>query len=210
MKKNALIIEDHPFYSDALSLFLREHFGLEQIKIVTSTEEAINQVKQAKQIGLIMLDLGLPGVKGVDAVSILKRHYPDAVIVIISASDERREIDAVLKAGATAFISKSLSNIEVKAALGKILSGDELDSRNFSLNKGDTEYQQDNLTDRQSEVLALLCQGLSNKEICLRLNVAEVTVKIHVSAIFRALGVFTRTQAVLAAKRIGYAHLNSP
>ena len=206
MNKLALIIEDHPFFSDALSLFLKDQLDCSNVRIAHSIEDVLANCAELDQISLILMDLGLPGLRGVDAVQLLKKKFLSAAIVIISASDDRREIDAVLRAGAKAFISKSIPNVEVKKALQEILSGKELDTQNISCVPGNTDMSplRSCLTERQAEVLKLLCLGMSNKEICLRLKVAEVTVKIHISAIFRALGVLNRTQAVLAARRFGY------
>lgn len=205
MDKAALIIEDHPIFRDALSTFMRIMLGDENVTATSSTEEALAIGGKIAEPGIILLDLGLPGLNGVDAVSSLRRKYPGAAIVVVSASDDRREVAAVLRAGAKAFISKAVSTAAIAEAVRKVLDGAPLDSTWVTVT-GDHSIGDEPLlmlTQRQRETLVFLCQGLSNKEIGLRLGLAEITVKIHISSIFRALEVVNRTQAVLAARRFG-------
>lgn len=206
MTRSALIIEDHPIYRDALSSFLRNILGESRVLAVCSTEEALVQANNIPNIGLILLDLGLPGLNGVEAVSSLAKKCPGAAIVVVSASDDRREVNAALRAGARAFISKAVSTSVIAEIVQKVLNGEALESEWVTLKGEQTASTSDesvDLTPRQREALVFLCQGLSNKEIGLRLGLAEATVKIHISSIFRALGVANRTQAVLAARRFG-------
>lgn len=202
--KSALIIEDHPIYRDALEIFMHAKLGETNVAAVSSIEEALARGNHAS-FGIILLDLGLPGVKGVEAVSILRRQFTNAAIVVVSASEDRREVDATLRAGAVAFVSKSVSRKAIVDVVQKVLNGENFESPWVrTLEDRKTSSSPDlNLTPRQQEILALLCEGMSNKEISLRLSVAEITVKMHVSSIFRELGVMNRTQAVLAARRYG-------
>lgn len=205
MGKAALIIEDHPIFRDALSTFMRVMLGDENVVSTSSTEESLSLASKIAEPGIILMDLGLPGLNGVDAVVSLQRKYPGAAIVVVSASDDRREVAAVLRAGAKAFISKAVSTLVMAEAVRKVLSDEPLESTWITVT-GDHSIGDEPLlllTPRQRETLVYLCQGLSNKEIGLRLGLAEITVKIHISSIFRALDVVNRTQAVLAARRFG-------
>lgn len=204
MTKSALIIEDHPIYRDALKTFLRDILGDKNVSAVSSTEQGLT-LDNLENLGLILLDLGLPGMNGVEAITSLRRKCPQAAIIVLSASEDRREISAALRAGAKAFVSKAVSTTVISGIVQKILAGEPLESDWITV-RGNQEAGQEQLpelTPRQREALALLCQGLSNKEIGLQLGLAEITVKIHVSSIFRTLGVVNRTQAVLAARRFG-------
>jgi two-component system, NarL family, nitrate/nitrite response regulator NarL len=205
MTKSALIIEDHPIYRDALTTFLCAILGDENVSAVSSTEQGLALVGNLENIGLILLDLGLPGMNGVEAIYSLQRKCPEAAIVVVSASEDRREISAALRAGAKAFVSKAVSTKVISEVVQKILAGEALESPWITMGGNQTAGQEQllGLTPRQREALAFLCQGLSNKEIGQHLGLAEITVKIHVSSIFRALGVVNRTQAVLAARRFG-------
>ncbi len=205
MKKTALIIEDHPIYRDALVVFVQSILGKSNVVAVSSTEEGLLHAKENAAIGLILLDLGLPGMDGVDAVTSLRRACPAAPVVVISASEERREVDVVLRAGATVFVSKVVSTNVIADVVRKVLAGEPLESTWVTLrgNQPGGLEQSVKLTPRQQETLTFLCRGMSNKEIGLRLGLAEVTVKMHISSILRILGAVNRTQAVLAARRFG-------
>lgn len=205
MTKSALIIEDHPIYRDALTTFLGGILGEKNVSAVSSTENGLALANNLENLNLILVDLGLPGMTGVEAIKTLQRKYSRAAIIVVSGSEDRREISAALRAGAKAFVSKSVSTEAIRVVVQKILTEEPLES-NWITVKGIHMNAQEplpGLTPRQREALSFLCQGLSNKEIGLRLGLAEITVKLHVSSIFRALGVVNRTQAVLAARRIG-------
>lgn len=205
MDKSALIIEDHPIYRDALMVFMRTLMGESNVVAAASTEEGLVRVNRCENLALILLDLGLPGMNGVEAVTSLKRKCPAAAIVVISASDERREVDAVLRAGAMVFVSKTVSTKVIADVVQKILDQVPLESNWITIRGSQSSSDEHSLalTPRQKETLDCLCQGLSNKEIGIRLGLAEITVKMHISSIFRALNVINRTQAVLAARRLG-------
>ncbi len=184
---------------------MRHMLGPAQVVAVASTEEALAQAHGLAGLRLILLDLGLPGMNGVEAITSLRKAYADVAIVVVSASEDRREVDAALRAGAKAFISKAVSTEVMSEVVHKILAHEPLETTWVSLRGKQTGKDEPllNLTPRQQETLSLLCQGLSNKEIGLRLDLAEITVKMHVTSIFRALSVVNRTQAVLAARRLG-------
>lgn len=205
MTKFALIIEDHPIFRDALMVSMRGIFDESKLLAVSSAEEGLSHVNAGGSVDIVMLDLGLPGMNGVEAVTSFRRKCPAAAIIVISASEERREVDAVLRAGATAFISKAASAQVITDIMRKVLNDEPLESTWISRggNPKFCEEQALMLTPRQRESLVFLCQGLSNKEIGLRLGVSEITVKVHISSIFRAFSVRNRTQAVLAARRLG-------
>lgn len=205
MKKSALIIEDHPIYRDALVVFMRALLGESRVVAVSSTEEGLGCAGNIDDLGLILLDLGLPGMNGVEAVISLRRKCPEAAIIVVSASDDRREAAAALRAGAKAFISKAVSTKIISEVVQKVLAGESLESPWITVTGNQTIGDEPllMLTPRQRETLVFLCQGYSNKEIGLRLGLAEITVKIHISSIFRALNVVNRTQAALAARRFG-------
>ena len=150
------------------------------------------------------LDPGLPGLNGAEAIGAFAKLLPTAGLVVVSASEDRREATAAFRAGAKAFVSKAVSNEALGDLLKRVLAG-TVQAPEWLTPHGRTsaEDESSTLTPRQHDILALLAQGHSNKEIGLRLDLAEITVKMHVSAIFRALGVANRTQAVVAARRLG-------
>ena len=206
MAVTALVVEDHPLYRDALTQLLGRIFGAREVSAAASAEEALRLAASNPALRLILPDPGLPGMTGVEAIAALRRQYPDAVLLAISASEDRRDALAAFRAGALAFISKAASTEVVSDVVRRACAG-ELREPAWVTPSGASavaEAPMPELTPRQLEILGLLCQGHPNKEIGLRLRLAEVTVKMHVSALFRALGVANRTQAVLAARRLGY------
>lgn len=209
MATDALIVEDHPLYRGALMHLVRHIVGNDNVAEASSAEEGLSIAGSVGHLGLILLDSGLPGLNGVEAVTAFRRKCPSAIIIVVSASEDRREANAALQAGAKAFISKAVSTEAIAKIVQRALAGELLEPEWITLS-GDHAVGEEPLlmlTPRQREILVLLSQGLSNKEIGLRLKLAEITVKLHVSAIFRALNVVNRTQAVLVARRFG---LHSP
>lgn len=200
----ALIVEDHPLYRDALRSLLIPLVGEAAIRAASSAEEGL-RVAGASAPRVILLDPGLPRMNGVEAVAAFARVCPQALIIAVSASDDRREVAAALRAGALAFVSKAVAPEVLSAVIAEALAGRPPQARWITADgSGEIEGESTSgLSPRQREVLTLLCQGHSNKEISLRLALAEITVKMHVSLIFRALQVASRTQAVLAARRLG-------
>ncbi len=153
----------------------------------------------------MLLDFSLPGMSGTEAVAAVLRRFPGVPVIAVSASEDRRDATAALRAGARHFISKAVSTEVLVDVIRRVLAGD------FSAppwitpsGVGALDPADDSpLTPRQLEILAML--HLPNKEIGLRLGLAEVTVKMHVSAIFRVLEVANRTQAMQAARRLALA-----
>ena len=205
MEKTALIVEDHPLYRGALMFLMERIFGAPNVTAASSVEEGLALVEGRHDLALVMLDLGLPGLNGVEAVATFRRKCPAATILVVSASEDRREANAAIKAGAMAFVSKAVSTEVISKLVERVLAGELTGPEWVTAHAQQGVFEDDSvaLTPRQHEILILLSHGHSNKEISLRLGLAEITVKFHVSSIFRALGVVNRTQAVLAARRLG-------
>ncbi len=206
MAGSALVVEDHPLYRDALAHVLHPIFGAAAVLATGSAEEGLRLAQSTPGLSLILLDPGLPGMDGIEAVAAFRRKREGVPIIAISASDDRRGADAALRAGAIAFVSKAASTAAVSDLVRRVCAGELAEPVWISASGAAAlaaEPPQDELTPRQREILALLCQGYPNKEIGLRLGLAEVTVKMHVSSLFRVLGVANRTQAVLEARRRG-------
>jgi len=206
MNETILVVEDHPLYNDALVNMIRSVVSPNtQVRSARSTEEALSANRVMQPLNLVIMDLGLPGLSGVEAIRRFQQLQPTPTIIIISASEDRQDAVLSLRAGAAAFISKAIA-MEVTIDVIKNALAGTLGQPKWITPAGqllvslDTPLQ---LTARQSEILSLLMPGQTNKEICLTLGIAEVTVKMHMSAIFRSLGVINRTQAVIAARRMG-------
>ncbi|WP_048439628.1 response regulator transcription factor [Caenimonas sp. SL110] len=203
MDKIVLVVDDHPLFRRALVSLVEESRACSEVIAAASAEEGLARVRETN-VDLILLDLGLPGAAGVDAISLFRRAS-DAKIVVVSASEHRQEIAAATRAGASTVVSKSVSMETLRDVVHRALT-DSLPEQKWirpagSLSLGDDVER--GLTVRQQEIATLLMEGHSNKEIGMRLSLAEITVKTHLTAIFRLLGVVNRTQAVVAIRRLG-------
>jgi DNA-binding NarL/FixJ family response regulator len=202
MSGSALIIDDHPLYRDALTYLLKDILGDANVKAANSAEAGLHYAESLPDLRLVLIDFTLPGMSGTEAVSAVLRKAPSAHVIVVSASEERRDATAALRAGARHFVSKAVGTDVLAATIRCVLAGD-FSSPQWITPTGAGALEpglESPLTPRQQEILSLL--HLPNKEIGLRLGLAEVTVKMHVSAIFRALGVANRTQATQAARRL--------
>jgi len=207
MTATVLIIEDHPLYREALRLVVEAVAQGITVVPVASAEAAITMLAALPAIDLVLLDLNLPGLHGIDAVATLRQRHPGLPIAVVSATDHRQEITAVLRAGANAFIAKTVSTDVMTDAVRRLLDGSMAEQECITPHGCNVAAGPEPrlLTPRQQEILDGLSRGYSNKEIGLRLGVAEITVKFHVSALFRILKVVNRTQAVQAGRKLGLA-----
>ena len=204
-----LVIDDHALFREGLCHVLR---GLEDnIHIVEAAdfELAMQRVAENPELDLVLLDLHMPGKDGFSALETFARQFPAMPVVIISASNQRSDIQRALDAGAMGYIPKESTSSVMLNALKLILSGGIYVPPNIlHAEQATANSSRDNaagLTPRQLEVLALLVKGCSNKEIAAQMQLAEATVKMHVSAIFKTLGVSNRTQAAIAVEQHGLA-----
>ncbi|MBI3899973.1 MAG: response regulator transcription factor [Gammaproteobacteria bacterium] len=202
----ALVIEDHPLYRDALRILLSTMLGETNVIAVSTVEEGLRRAVPVTDVRLVMLDVGLPGVSGTEAVTVVRRACTGAALIVISASEDRRDVAAAFRAGAQLFVSKTIATEILADLVRSALAGHLPEQPAWISPFGEATFLQEalpTLTPRQRQILGLLNNGCSNKEIGSRLGLAEVTVKMHVSSIFRSLGVASRTQAILAAHRLG-------
>jgi DNA-binding NarL/FixJ family response regulator len=211
-----LVIDDHPLIREALKQVLGTLDSEIQVLEAQSAKEGLAVSAAHPDLDLILLDLGLPGEDGLEALPLLRERSAQVPVVVFSANDLPDVVKRAIDAGAMGFIPKTSSNALLVNALRFVLAGGVYlpvevlrrppgTGNGFAASvRGATSSLRDlGLTQRQAQVLALLVQGKSNKLICRELNLAEGTVKVHVAAVLKALGVATRTQAVLAVSRLG-------
>lgn len=204
-----LVVEDHALVREGLLATLKNLGAETQTFGVPDASEAI-AVLEAEDIDMMILDLMLPGTKGQTFLPVVRRRFPTVPVVILSALDDADTVARVMKAGASGFVSKSGSSTELLEALRAVLSGEiylppklrELTSRSETAHgEGKPLAQRFGLTAAQARVLELLAEGSSNRQIGELLGLTEGTVKIHVSAIMKAMGVSNRSEAALMASR---------
>lgn len=206
-----LVADDHALIREALRHLLQELDSNTTVIEAVDGQSARHFIAAHPQLDLALLDLKLPGVNGLELLADLRRGYPELPIVVLSGTEDAATMRAVLDRGAMGFIPKSSSNRVMLGALQLVLAGGRyLPPQLFSAVAAASESLADlKLTDRQRDVLRLIVQGQSNKQICRELGLAEPTVKIHVTAILRALQVTSRAQAIVAVNRLGL-HLEAP
>ena len=207
MDKLVLIVDDHPLYRDALALLITSLLPEHDVLAAESVEEALRLSGADTAPQLIILDFGLRGISGSAAITEMNKRFPEALLLVISASEDRQQASAALRAGAVAFVSKGTPMEQMKQIILRILSG-EVRHQQWDQAAAPLGLYGDALPDlppRQREILALLMRGYSNKEIAIRLELAEITVKVHLTSVFKRLGVANRTQAVMALQTLGIA-----
>lgn len=194
-----LIVDDHPLYRLGLIAALGSAMPGTEVDGAASAEEALALLDREPGFDLLLVDQRLPGMDGLAALAHFGERRPDVPRVLISGSEEAGLARRAVAAGASGFIPKSLSVDDVAAAIRRVLEGEV-----FLPDEGMAEAQPGGtLTLRQLEVLRLLGEGYTNKEIARALEITVRTTRAHVEAIFGHLGAENRTQAVLAAQRAG-------
>lgn len=207
--RSALIVEDHPLFGDALAMTLQSVSGIEAVTQVESLAEAGARLDGGQDVDVILLDLNLPDVDGLEGLVALRRIAPSIPILLVTSVNETRVIRAALAAGAAGFVPKHSRREVFRAAFqaldaGEIFAPDlPADTDLDPIPQGDNDAairRLSQLTRQQAKILDLICEGKMNKQIAYELTIAETTVKAHVTAIMRKLGVSSRTQAVLLAR----------
>ncbi len=203
--RSALIIDDHPLFCDALSMTLQAVSGIRQVRTAACLQDAL-ALLAAEQPDLVMLDLNLPDVTGMDGL-IRLRKATAARIVVISSMADNRIISTAIHAGADGFVPKHSQRDVIQKAIDRLRRGQTFIPAGYVLlepastrTEDDASHRLASLTNQQTRILRLICEGKLNKQIAYDLSIAETTVKAHVTAIMRKLGVHSRTQAVLIAK----------
>jgi DNA-binding NarL/FixJ family response regulator len=212
-----LVVDDHPLIREALRGVLRDLDPKINLIEAESVHEALVLVATHPDLRLLLLDLGLPGENGLDALPLLRENHPHLPVVVLSASEQPGIVTRAIDAGAMGYIPKTSSRKLLVDSLRRVISGGvylpedallahgggvpgfgrlKIDGRPPSLHEL-------GLSERQGQVLALMVQGKPNKMIGRELNLAEGTIKIHVAGILKILKVANRTQAVFAVSTLG-------
>ncbi|WP_299044837.1 response regulator transcription factor [uncultured Tateyamaria sp.] len=206
----ALVIDDHPLFCDALELTLRSVANFARVVTADSLERALEKLGEDVPPTLILLDLNLPDVDGLDGLMRLKRTADATPVIIVSSMTDNSIIANSIIAGAQGFVPKHSHRSVFREAIETIAAGDIYKPSGFVEGNG-TDPKEDHLTrltsltNQQARILELICEGKLNKQIAYDLSIAETTVKAHVTAIMRKLGVQSRTQAVLVAQEAKYS-----
>ena len=197
-----LVVDDHPLYREGMMGALRAELGGVEVVGAGTAEEGLEVLAADPEVDLVLIDLRLPGMDGLSALAAYAARFPAVARLLVSGADEAALVRRAFAAGASGFLPKSMSVAEVSAAIRQVLAGGVYVPGASTAPPAGPGAQ---LSLRQLEVLRLLGEGYTNKQIARALDITERTAKAHVAAIFEALAVDNRTQAVVAAQRLGYA-----
>lgn len=203
--RSALIVDDHPLFCDALSMTLQAVSGIRQVSTAPCMSDAVQLLHDGPQPDLVVLDLNLPDAEGLDAVYRL-RAATRAPIMVVSSIADNRTLSAVIHAGAAGYVPKHSQRdvfrraVEALRQNRRFIPAGHMLLDDVSSARTDAATRLASLTPQQGRILDLICAGKLNKQIAFDLSIAEATVKAHVTAILRKLGVQNRTQAVLIAR----------
>jgi two-component system, NarL family, nitrate/nitrite response regulator NarL len=219
-----LLADDHDLVRDGIKFLLSTLGEGVTFSEARSFPEAFEHASAIDGLGLIILDLYMPGMNGLAGLAAMRKRRPDVPIVILSASVRKADALSAIDQGAAGYIPKTLGGTAMVRALQLVLAGETFlpsfilrDDDGSSAGGGplypdaggcQSPYPADNplktLTKREREVLALLVRAHSNKEIAKRLDLQEITVKVHLKNVFRKLGALNRTEAVRIAMQLGW------
>ena len=217
-----LLVDDHALFRDGMRYVLQQLPEEVEIMEAGNLTDGMRLAMQHPELDMALLDLNMPGSEGPISIRDFHRRYPHIPVVVVSGEEGRGHMERVMNYGAMGFISKSSSAAVMLGAVNLVMSGgvyipaemlrqhsviiDDIESDRQSKMKADRRSQLTNdygLTCRQMDVLRHIAAGLSNKEIAEAINLAEGTVKIHVAAVFQALRVGNRMEAVRVAEQLG-------
>lgn len=207
--ERVLIVDDHSLVRDGLRSIFDDTFPDCTILEADSLESALAVLDEAGDVDLVLLDLNIPDVAHLSGLEALRDAFPATPVVMVSGVTDRKVVRDALAAGAAGFVPKSLKRAAIVEALGQVLSGEiympELEGDDSAAAEEDLIRSRiESLTPQQRVVLGHLVAGRLNKQIAYELDVSMTTIKAHVSAILQKMNVFSRTQAVIMAGKVGF------
>lgn len=211
-----LIADDHTLFREALVQYIERARPNAQVTLAKDLHEAIEELKAGAKQDLVILDLKMPGMFGIEGFEKMRDMFPEQPVALMSGVAEENDVKDALNAGARGYFPKTMSGKGLLTAIQHVLDGkiykpqsenetfipsyyaDTIEKKNDQASAG-----QYNLTPRETEILKYLADGASNKDIAMALNIQVVTIKLHVRGICRKLGAKNRTQAALKARDMG-------
>ena len=200
-----LLVDDHAVVRQGLKMFFKGETDFEIVGEASNGLQAIDMVRQLKP-QVVLMDLLMPQMGGVEATGIIRREFPDTEVIALTSVLEDASVVGAIKAGAIGYLLKDTDGPELLRAIRAASEGQvQLSPKAAARLVREVRVPEspEKLTERETDVLRLVAQGLANKEIARKLDIGEKTVKTHVSNIFSKLHVVSRTQAALYAASIG-------
>lgn len=197
------IVEDNAALGASLRQLVESTPGLRCVGVWTNGEDALKKV-DAFRPKVVLMDINLPGISGIEATALIKQHLPETQVIMVTVYRDHDKIFAALKAGASGYLLKRSSPAEVRAAISDVCSGGAPMSAEIARRVVEAFYQpvveaspQMNLSPRETEILEQLCEGLANKEIADQLDISVETVRVHLKHIYDKLHVRSRLEAAM-------------
>jgi DNA-binding NarL/FixJ family response regulator len=211
LAQKIIIADDHPLFRTAMQQAVKQLVPDVTIEQAESLPELQQVVEQHKDADLILLDLQMPGAHGYSGLVFLRSHYPAIPVIVVSACEDPAIMCQAIDHEASGYISKSSPLEHIAKAIEMVLQGDiylpdaaRRHQHQPNQNALDLAERLASLTPQQFRVLTMMSEGMLNKQIAYDLDVSEATIKAHVTAIFRKLGVRTRTQAVISVQSLDF------
>jgi DNA-binding NarL/FixJ family response regulator len=225
-----LIADDHALFRDALAEYIQRAKPECKISTARNLEEALDHIERDPDFNLVLLDLRMPGMKGLSGLEKIRQSYPDIPVALMSGLAESDDVKEAINLGAAGYFPKTLSGQAMMKAIELVLAGERFVPLDHHSNTIMASYQNDHrpllqsvksyqglheegddftgpsktkLTPREQEVLKHLAKGETNKDIARALDLQVVTVKLHVRGICKKLNATNRTQAALKARTMG-------
>jgi len=200
-----LVVDDHPPMRMGLVTLIKSQPDMEVVAEAADGEEAI-EVYDDVLPDVVLMDLRMPGMGGVESILTICKRHPDARVIVLSTYDWDEDIHRALQSGAKSYLLKDMSIEEIASTIREVCSGDSSLPRRVAERLAERSARQQ-LTERERDVLESLVKGRSNKEVASSLCISEDTVKSHLKTLFAKLHVRDRTEAVIEALRHGIVHL---
>ena len=207
-----LLVDDHALFRSGIKLLLQRH---EDFEVIGEASDGIEGVKRAKALkpDIVLLDLHMPGLSGLDAIQLIRDEVPSCHIILLTVSEDSEDLTTALKNGAAGYLLKNIDADFFLDAIRRAMQGDSVISNEMTaklvanLRRGSVSPPEEvaKLTPRECDILAQVATGLSNKEIARELDLAESTVKIHLQSILKKLHLSNRVQAAIYAVERGLA-----
>lgn len=205
-KIRLLIVDDHPVFRTGVVAMLTDSSN---VTVVAQAEDGAAAIEayRAHRPDIVLMDLRLPKLSGVEAILQIRREFADCRIIVLTTYDSDEDIFRAIQAGAKSYLLKDTSQDEIVRMVNAVYEGCETLPPEVADILADRLNRKD-LTEREIQILKLLVLGRSNKEISSEIGISERTVKFHLAGIFGKLKVLDRTQAVIAAIRHGVIHVD--
>lgn len=210
------VADDHPLFRNALLGVIERHYPGAQVSQSVNLESTIHELEANDDIDLLLLDLHMPGSSDLFGLIMVREKFPSLPVTVISAIEEADTVSRAIAHGASGYIPKSCSPQDIQQAMAAILNGDRWIPEQYKNHLAPLNSEERDLagriatlTPQQYRVLSYMREGWLNKQIGYEMGVTEATIKAHITAIFRKLGISNRTQAVIMIKDFQQSPNNS-